>query len=111
MRGTPYVTNKALSEPVLMLGAERGLVLLALPFWTWALFGVFPHWPSFLVLIAAIVTIFLLRLAAKKDAQGRLVFSKNSRFLLQNRYYHARGFSTIEPCRKVVSVPLRLVRF
>lgn len=112
MRGTPHETNKSLSEPILMFGAEQTLVLLSLSFWIWALFGVFPHWPAFIVLGAAIVTLFLLRLAAKRDSQGCAIFRKNSRFLLQKRFYHARGFfSAEETMRKVVSVPLKKVRF
>lgn len=106
MRGTAFTTNKALSAPLLILGAERELVLVLGSLWLWALGGVMPHWPSLLVIFGMIITIFLLRLVAKRDPLGSKVFKNNSRFLLQHRFYCARGFSMVTSKRKVLSVPV-----
>jgi type IV secretory pathway TrbD component len=110
MRGTPRYTNKALSEPILLMGAERVLVIISSFFWIWVLAGVLPHWPSLLIVLGFVVTIYLLRLAAKKDPQGVAIFRRNSRFLVQNRFYLARGYAgTLQKVKKVRTVPLKLL--
>ncbi len=110
MRGTERQTNQALSEPILFMGAERSLVIVTSFFWGWVLMGVFPHWPMIIVLVGYIGTIYILQSAAKNDPLGVAVFRRNSRFLLQNRFYLARGFAgNIQKVRKVQTVPVKLI--
>lgn len=110
MRGTPRQTNKALSAPILMMGAERSLVIVACFFWGWALMGVLPHWPLVIVIAGFLATLYALRFAAKRDSQGVAVFRSNSRFLVQNRFYTARGFAgNLQKTRKVRTVPVNIL--
>ena len=107
MRGTPRETNKALSAPILLMGAERSLVIVSSFFWGWALMGVMPHWPLVLVLMGFMANIYLLKFAAKRDAQGIAVFRANSRFLIQNRFYIAHGFAgKIDKIKGLQTVPV-----
>jgi type IV secretory pathway TrbD component len=107
MRGTPRQTNKALSEPILLMGAERPLVILSCFFWGWALMGIIPHWPMVIVIAGFVLNIYLLKFAAKRDPCGVGVFRANSRFLVQNRLYLARGHAgTLQKTRKIQTVPL-----
>lgn len=107
MRGTPRQTNKALSAPILMMGAERSLMIVAWFFWGWALMGVLPHWPMVIVMGGFVATLYALRFAAKCDPQGVAVFRANSRFLVQNRFYTAKGFAGhVQKVRKVQTVPV-----
>lgn len=110
MRGTQRFTNRALSAPVLLLGGERILVLISGLFWAWAFMGVMPHWPMLIVFLGFVVTLFVLRFAAKRDPQGVAVFRRNSRFLLQQRYFLAKGY-VIETTKAklVTTVPTRLL--
>ncbi len=109
MRGTPRQTNKALSAPILLLGAERNLVILTCFFWIWAFIGVFPHWPIVLIAMIFLMNLYVLRLAAKRDPQGVAVFRTNSRFLVQKRFYFARGFAgNLQKVRKLSTVPTKL---
>lgn len=111
MRGTHRPTNKALAEPILTLGAERVLVLLSCCFWVWAFFGVFPHWPAVVVLMAWGLTLFLLRLVAKNDPQGCAIFKKNSRFLLQHRFYSSVSLNEVsDKTRKVQTVLVQRIK-
>lgn len=110
MRGTPSTTNKALSAPVLLIGAERSLVIVSGLFWGWAFMGVFPHWPIVIIAACFIANIYLLNFAAKRDSQGVAAFRANSRFLLQNRFYGARGFSAhLEEVKKVKTIPVNIL--
>ena len=110
MRGTPSATNKALSAPVLLMGAERSLVILCGLFWGWAFMGVFPHWPMLIIAACFFVNIYILQFAAKRDSQGVAVFRTNSRFLLQNRFYGVRGFSGhVNEVKKVKTIPMNLL--
>lgn len=110
MRGTARQTNKALSAPVLLMGAERSLVIIAGFFWGWALMGVMPHWPILIVLLGFIATLYALRFAAKHDAQAVAVFRANSRFLVQNQFYAARGFAGhIQKTKKIKTVPINIL--
>ena len=110
MRGTPRQTNRALSDPILVMGAERSLVIVACFFWGWAAMGVMPHWPIVIVTAGFVSTLYLLRFSAKRDPQGVAVFRKNSRFLVQNRFYIAHGYAgNLQKVRKVQTVPLRLL--
>lgn len=109
MRGTPRQTNKALFEPILFMGGERSLVILSVFFWLWMLSGVFPHWPSIITIIGLIATIYVLRFAAKRDPKGVAIFRKNSRFLVQKRFYLAHGFAAnLSKTRRVRTVPIKL---
>ncbi|MBN1683994.1 MAG: VirB3 family type IV secretion system protein [Gammaproteobacteria bacterium] len=111
MRGTARQTNKALSTPILVMGAERSLIVMSCLFWGWALVGVFPHWAMFIVLLGFLATIYVLKFAAKRDAQGVAVFRANSRFLVQNRFYVARGYAGIlSKIRKVNTVPTQMFK-
>ncbi len=110
MRGTPRQTNRALSDTILMMGAERSLVIITGFFWVWVLLGVLPHWPTLFVIGGFVATIYLLRFAAKRDSQGVAVFRRNSRFLVQHRFYLARGYAGhLQKTRKVQTVPLTLI--
>ena len=110
MRGTPRQTNRALSEPILVLGAERSLVIVFSFFFGWALMGVFPHWPFLLVIMLYVVILYVLRFVAKQDPQGVSTFRNNSRFLLQKRFYLARGNAgNIQAVRTIQTVPVNLI--
>lgn len=110
MRGTYRQTNKALSEPILVMGAERSLVIMSCLFWGWALMGIFPHWPFMLMIIGWVANLYFLRFVAKRDPQGVAVFRKNSRFLLQNRFYVSRGYAGhLIKLKKLNTVPTRLL--
>lgn len=109
MRGTPRQTNRALSDTILVMGAERSLVIVTCFFLGWALMGVLPHWPTLVVIAGFISTLYLLRFAAKRDPQGVAVFRKNSRFLVQNRFYVAHGYAGhLQKTRKTHTVPVKL---
>lgn len=109
MRGTSRQTNRALSDTILVMGAERSLVIVACFFWGWALMGVVPHWPTLIVIAGFVGTIYLLRFSAKNDPQGVAVFRKNSRFLVQNRFYLAHGYAgNLQKTRRVQTVPVSL---
>ncbi len=109
MRGTPRQTNRALSDTILVMGAERSLIIVAFFFWGWALMGVLPHWPTIVVLAGFIGTLYLLKFSAKRDPQGVAVFRKNSRFLVQNRFYLAHGYAgNLQKSRRVQTVPVNL---
>lgn len=110
MRGTPRQTNKALSAPILMMGAERSLVIVACFFWGWTFMGVLPHWPLVMVIAGFLATLYALRFAAKRDPQGVAIFRSNSRFLVQNRFYTAKGKAcNVQKVRKVRTVPIKLL--
>jgi len=109
MRGTIRVTNKALSAPILVMGAERSLVIISCFFWGWALMGVLPHWTALIIILCFVTTIYFLKFVAKRDPKSVAIFRKNSRFLVQNRFYLAKGHaSSLEKQRKVCTVPTRL---
>src|SRR5690606_1891775 len=104
---TPRQTNKALSEPILVMGAERSLFIITCFFWSWALMGVIPHWPIVIALAGFLATVYVLKFAAKRDPQGVAVFRKNSRFLVQSRLYIAHGFAGgFQKPRKPIPVPI-----
>jgi type IV secretory pathway TrbD component len=109
MRGTPRITNKALSAPQLTMGCETSLFVLCSFFWGWAFIGVLPHWPSVFIIFCWVGNIYLLRFAAKKDPQFVAVFRKNSRFLLQQRFYLARGYAgNVQQAQKLQTVPVKI---
>lgn len=110
MRGTPIHINRALSERVQVMGGERSLVIIACLFWGWAGIGLVPHWPVLIAVVGFTVTLYLLRFLAKCDPRGAAVFRKNSRFLIQNRLWLARGWAgNLRKTRRVQTVPVSLM--
>jgi type IV secretory pathway TrbD component len=110
MRGSIRQTNKALSAPILLMGAERSLVILLCFFWGWVFIGIMPHWPIVIVALSFVCGLYALRFAAQCDPQGVAVFRANSRFLLQNRFYCARGFAgNLQKTKKIRTVPVHIL--
>lgn len=92
MRGTDRPTNKALSNTILLMGCERLPFFVAALMWGVFLFSTFGHWTMIFGLVGFAVTIFALKFLARIDPQAMSIFKMNSRFILQNRFYPARGF-------------------
>lgn len=109
-RGTPRQTNNALHTEQLMLGGDKGLMLINIFFWTWIAFG-FGVSVWLLACVVGFTICFMgLRYAAKSDPKYTPTCRRNSTFILQGAYYATRGSAhfTLKQ-RKVKSIAFNTV--
>jgi type IV secretory pathway TrbD component len=91
MRGTIIETNKAITEPILMMGAERNMTILNFMLWGVIIAGVYMHWYVVIPVIVLIVCQKLLARLAKADPFMQRTFVTNQDFLIgsDRRFYAA----------------------
>ena len=89
MRGTVIETNKAIAEPILMLGAERNMTILNFMLWGVIIVGVYRHWYVVLPLVLLWGCQKLLARLAKSDPFMQRTFVTNQDFLMgiDRRFY------------------------